>query len=335
MNHLKNRQLLRSLALITVTGAMTTMASGQALLLDDFEAAVPPFPLNLFNIGDSVGEGEAADGTIGSANHAVVWSTGYANNDSVQAINERLEDIDPLAYNENNSTRDAALNQAVSGADMADFAAQAQAVSTAAQSLPDGRADAVAVLLGNNDVCADSLANMTPATEFEAQYRQGLDILAGAGFPDNLNLHISSIPAIYWLWYVKRENTFCRSFIWPFVPCQNLLANAGTDDCASAVSTADPDTIYAGDGAVCQRRKNFHAQIRDVYNPILRDVLAEYQANDSLPNAEYIDIFDSGFEAFHINDGDCFHPSVAGQAMLAEEQWCRSRWGIDNPACTP
>ena len=35
-----------------------------------------PVPLNLFNIGDSIGEGEAADGIIGVTNHDRVWSTG-------------------------------------------------------------------------------------------------------------------------------------------------------------------------------------------------------------------------------------------------------------------
>jgi hypothetical protein len=68
-------------------------------------------PLNRqFNVGDSIGEGEAAEGTIGSANHQTVWSTGYAGGDSVNAMNERFEATDPVAYTENNSTRDGAFN---------------------------------------------------------------------------------------------------------------------------------------------------------------------------------------------------------------------------------
>ncbi|MDH3934894.1 MAG: hypothetical protein OEU62_06990, partial [Gammaproteobacteria bacterium] len=39
------------------------------------------YPDNQFNIGDSIGEGEAADGTIGEAHHETVWSTGYAGGD--------------------------------------------------------------------------------------------------------------------------------------------------------------------------------------------------------------------------------------------------------------
>ena len=40
-----------------------------------------PVPINLFNIGNSIGEGEAADSTIGLKQHDVVWSTGYNLND--------------------------------------------------------------------------------------------------------------------------------------------------------------------------------------------------------------------------------------------------------------
>ena len=57
-----------------------------ALGLLDFTA-----PGNLFNIGDSIGEGEAADGTIGEPHHETVWSTGYKGGDGVSAFNERFE----------------------------------------------------------------------------------------------------------------------------------------------------------------------------------------------------------------------------------------------------
>ncbi|MEJ8568062.1 SGNH/GDSL hydrolase family protein [Elongatibacter sediminis] len=298
------------------------------------EPMTDPVPLNQFNIGDSIGEGEAANGTIGDPNHETVWSTGYDGGDAVNALNERFESRDPIGYYENNSSRDGAFNQAISGSVMADFASQAQSVATAAQSIPDGAAGMVTVLLGNNDVCADSMAEMTDPAVFETQYRAGLDVLAGADFPDTVNLHIAGIPAIYWLWEAKRGDFWCRAFAWPFVPCQNLLDNAA-DDCASSASRQDPDTVFPGDGANCQRRKAFHAEIRDTYNPILSGVLAEYQSNGQLANAEFVDIFDVRFGSAHVNGGDCFHPSEAGQALLGHEHWCRSSWGQGDAACTP
>ena len=294
----------------------------------NIESVQTAVPLNQFNIGDSIGEGEAANGTIGAANHDKVWSTGYAGGDSVNAINERFEAKDPAGYYENNFSRDGTFNQAISGSIMADFAPQALAVAAA------GTAGMVTMLLGNNDVCAPSLSEMTDPAVFEAQYRAGLDVLATAPFPRTLNLQVASVPDIYWLWNAKRTNVACRVFIWPFVPCQNLLSDAG-DDCASGTSREDPDTVYPGDGPACQRRKAFHAAIRDVYNPILHAVLSEYQSDGKLQNAEYVDIFDVRFDSIHVNNGDCFHPSEAGHALLAQKQWCRSRWGADDPGCTP
>lgn len=122
-------------------------------------------------------------------------------------------------------------------------------------------------------------------------------------------------------------------FAWPFVPCENLLDNPA-DDCVSGTSREDPDTIYPGDGQNCQRRKTFHALIRDTYNPILRDVVTEYRDTGKLPNARYTDVFDVRFDSAHVNGGDCFHPSNAGHALLAGKAWCRTHWGSNDAACS-
>jgi lysophospholipase L1-like esterase len=293
--------------------------------------ASKPAPFNLFNIGDSIGEGEAADGTIGATNHDAVWSTGYNLNDIVNSLNERFEDSDPTGYYENNAARDDTFNHAVSGSVMNDFKSQADAVVTAAGSTPSGKAGMVTILLGNNDVCAPSLETMTPPEEFESQYRAGLDILAASDATRNAYIHVTSIPSIYWLWNAMRGNNWCR-LIWLFVPCENLLSNP-INDCESGDSRLDPDTIYDNDGPNCKRRKEFHAKIRDIYNPILRDVLQEYADDGRLPNAYFADISDIQFEELHINDGDCFHPSKEGHALLAVTQWCRSPWRIGEPSC--
>jgi cysteine-rich repeat protein len=291
-------------------------------------------PDNQFNIGDSIGEAEAANGTIGSINHQHVWSTGYDGGDVVDSVNERFEAADGAAYYENNSARDGTFNHAVSGAEMADFAAQATEVVAATAATPTGDAGMVTIMLGGNDVCAPNMDSMTDPAQFEAQYRAGLDVLAEWPATSGANIHVSSIPAIYWLWNARRSDTFCRYFVWPFVPCQNLLNDPG-DDCESVTSRLDPDNVYPGDGSDCRRRKEFHARIRDVYNPIIQNVLAEYRDSGALPNSEFVDIFDVPFSSTHVNSGDCFHPSRAGHALLAEKQWCRSKWGVGDAMCTP
>ena len=301
------------------------------------EQSTGTVPINQFNIGDSIGEAEAADGTVGSINHESVWSTGFSASDPVNSLNERFEATDANGYYENTSTRDATFNQAISGSVMADFAAQAQLVVDAAPTLPDAAAGQISVFLGNNDVCADTVAGMTPVADFANQFRAGLDILAADGATQLATIHVSSIPAIYWLWESRATDSslsWCRLFAWPNVPCQNLLSASG-DDCASTASRENPDVLDPQDGPNCARRKEFHARIRDEYNPALQSVVAEYanHASTPLPNIRFVDIFDVRFDKQHVNGGDCFHPSLEGQKLLSDEQYCRSELGQGDVTC--
>ena len=296
--------------------------------------AIPPTltPANQFNIGDSIGEGEASDGVIGLAHHDNVWSTGYDGNDIVYSFNERFENRAPDLYDENNSIMDGKYNLAASGSEMDDFVAQANEVVKEADAI--GKCGMVTILLGNNDVCSDSLSEMTDPVDFEAEFRAGLDVLAGSDATKNAEIHVSGIPDIYWLWVAKKDSSNCQIVWWLGSVCQVLLQNPA-DDCENTVSRDDPDSIYAGDGPNCQRRKEFHRRIRDVYNPILKNVTGEYKTSGLLPNAYYVDIFDVKFSASDVNDGDCFHPSTAGHDLLADEEWCRSKWNQNDPLCSP
>ena len=98
-------------------------------------------------------------------------------------------------------------------------------------------------------------------------------------------------------------------------------------------SRIEPDIKHPLDGANCLRRKDIHRIIRDTYNNILRDVLDEYVLSGELPNARYIDIYDVQFGSNHVNSGDCFHPSTAGHALLADTEWCRTALGSTDPQC--
>ena len=289
-------------------------------------AVAQTVPANLFNIGDSIGVGEAANGTIGEANYDAVWSTGYDPDDVVFSLNERLEAMDGESFYENNAARNSNFNQAMSGAQMADFEDQVNEVIAMADQTPGTKAGMLAVLLGANDVCAANMESMTSVVDFEVQYRAGLNVLANSDTTRNAYIHVSGIPAIYWLWSAKHDNDRCRNIIWPFVPCGNLLDNP-LNDCGASNSQLDPDTIHDDDGPNCVRRKQFHAKIRDLYNPLLKNVLQEYIEDGRLPNAYFVNIFDIRFDAEHVNDGDCFHPSLQGQALMAQQQWLRSYWG--------
>jgi len=291
------------------------------------------YPVNQFNIGNSIGEGEAADGTVLEQFHPVVWSTGYDATDAVYSLNERLEDNAPEDYSENSAAMDVRYNKAASGAKMADFVSQATDVVAEATTIAG--AGMVTILLGNNDVCASTLASMTDPSLFEQQYRDGLDVLAASPHTQDAAIHVSGLPGMYWLWVAMKGNSWCR-WVWSLGSvCQAMLQNP-EDDCETAASRDDPhDAASYNDGPDCLRRKEFHRMIRDIYNPILQEVLQEYRDSGELPNAYFVDIFDVKFSASHVNDGDCFHPSISGHALLADEEWCRSPWGSGDPECEP
>jgi lysophospholipase L1-like esterase len=291
-----------------------------------------PVPENLFNIGDSIGEAEAADNQIGSKHHDLVWSTGYVHEDSVYSFNERFADFCPSEFQENSANLDYQFNLAVSGATIEDFHQQAMKVTDIAEKTLAGKASMITIFLGNNDVCASSLDTMTPPAEFESYLRAGLDVLASSQKTKDAIVHVSSIPAIYWLWESLKNNEECQK-AWQFVPCQNLLENP-INDCGAGQSHLDPDTIHADDGPHCIRRKTVHARIRDIYNPILKNVVKEYADSGLLPNGYFNDIFSIRFRPQHINTGDCFHPSAAGQAFLAQSQWNASIWATSTPVCS-
>ena len=244
-------------------------------------------PLNLFNIGDSIGVGEAANNTIGAENRGSVWSTGYDGADVVDSLNERFEQRCPADYIENDNSTETIYNHAVSGADMADFASQAASVISAAGATAQGEAGMVSVLLGANDMCASSLESITSPELFESRFRSGLDVLAASAVTQDASIQVSGIPAIYWLWTARRQSGLC-SLIWSFGSVCQALLQSPADDCGSGDSHLQPDVIQEDDGENCVRRKDFHALIRDTYNPILANVLQEYVADGSLPKAYLI-----------------------------------------------
>ena len=202
---------------------------------------------------------------------------------------------------------------------------------------PIEEAGMVSILIGNNDVCSassiDQLIGQAYQDQFEQNFRNGLDALANSPATRDAFIHVSGIPAIYWLWNAKKDNFVCK-FIWRFVPC-GILLDSPTDDCGPDNSHLDPDNINAGDGPNCIRRKEVSCCHQRLYNPILAKALLEYKTDGRLPNAYFVDIFDIKFDSVHVNSGDCFHPSIDGHSMLAEEEWCRSPWGDDDPICVP
>lgn len=182
------------------------------------------------------------------------------------------------------------FNDAVTGARMRDLNAQATRVTTQ-------NADYVLVLMGANDVCRSSEAAMTPVADFRTQYRSALRTLS-TGLPD-ARIYVLSIPDVYRLWAVLKNN-FVARLVWDtFDICQSMLARP--------LSTAQADVDRRE--RVRQREIAFN---RELESGCAAYIHCRFDGNT---------VFNTAFVASDVSSRDYFHPSVAGQAKLAAISW--------------
>jgi lysophospholipase L1-like esterase len=179
-------------------------------------------------------------------------------------------------------------NDAKSGARMSDAPGQAQAAVSQ-------QAGYVTILMGANDVCTSSPATMTPVDTFRDQFRQTLQTLATG----HAQIFVASIPDVYHLWEIYHTD-FWANLVWDAANiCQSLLA---------------PNRTAAERQAVRDRSIAF--------NRVLREECAAF------PQCRYDDdaTFNYQFSRSQVSKLDYFHPSLSGQAALAQLSWTQSWW---------
>jgi lysophospholipase L1-like esterase len=153
--------------------------------------------------------------------------------------------------------------------------------------------DYVTILMGANDACTSTVAQMTSVTTYRAQLETALQTFS-AGLPDS-RIFVVSVPNVYQLWSVLHTNQQAANTWKLFKICQSMLANPG--------STVTSDM---------QRRQMVLQRIND-YNTQLQQACAEYIHCRFDNNA----VFNTPFTASNVNTRDYFHPSISGQALLA------------------
>jgi lysophospholipase L1-like esterase len=234
-------------------------------------------PSSMAALGDSITRGFDACGFWQDC-PLRSWSTGtdYA----VASQYQRLASI-------NSGISGNAYNNAKSGARMSDLNRQAQL--TVSQG-----ADYVTILMGANDACRTTLAEMTPVDTFEAQFRTAMTTLR-RGLP-GVAVFVASIPDVKHLWDVGKDLPAARS-AWKLGRlCPSMLANP--------VSVAPADI---------ERRNLVQRQII-AYN----DALARVCAQDSLCRYDGGAVFRYRFHVNQVSRWDYFHPNAIGQRTLAE-----------------
>jgi lysophospholipase L1-like esterase len=182
-------------------------------------------------------------------------------------------------------------NDSRAGAKMRDADGQAQAAVSQ-------QAAYVTILMGANDVCTSSPSTMTSVVDFRAQFAAAMNTLA-AGLPAGSHVFVSSIPNAYKLWKLLHGDSRARFVWWAAQICQSMLSPFNTE--------LDRQFVLGREQA---------------FNLVLADVCALYVICRFDGGA----VFNHQFSTSHVSTLDYFHPSMSGQAMLAELTWEQSWW---------
>jgi lysophospholipase L1-like esterase len=250
-------------------------------------SAAPAYPRSMASTGDSITRAYNTGWFPYIDNPAASWSTGT--DSSVVSHYTRLLALQPRISGH-------AYNDAKSGAKMIDLAGQ---LTTATKQ----HVQYVTVLMGGNDICTSSESSMTSVASFTAQFASGMNAIT-SGSPTT-NVYVVSIPNVYNLWSVLKDNFAARSVWALFGVCQSMLANPTSTDQADVDRRA----------RVLQRELDFNAA--------LQSVCATY-SHCRYDNGA---VFNTVFTASDVTTRDYFHPSVAGQAKLAAVSWSAGYWG--------
>ncbi|MFF7894071.1 SGNH/GDSL hydrolase family protein [Streptomyces sp. NPDC007907] len=177
-------------------------------------------------------------------------------------------------------------NYAVTGARMADLPGQvARAVRRAPQ--------LVTVMVGANDACRSTPSAMTPVSAFRADFEDSLKSLRKA-LP-KAQVFVASVPNLKRLWSEGRTSPLGKQ-VWKLGICPSMLGDADALDSAATL-----------------RRETVHKRVED-YNKVLEEVCAE----DERCRYDGGAVYDYRFGTAQLSRWDYFHPSVNGQARLAE-----------------
>lgn len=262
-----------------------------AALLPPLVSAVDPLPASMAAVGDSISQAVSSGGSLGTVYPANSWSTGT--NTTVNSHYARLLALDP-------AIKGRAWNDSVSGAHVVDLDAQMRVVV-------GQRPDYLTVLIGGNDLCTDTVAQMTSVADFAARFTAAMDTLT-AGSPAT-KVYVVSIPRVTQLWELFKSSFWART-VWSLGGiCQSLLANPTSTQAVDVQRRAQ----------VAQRNIDFNAK--------LAEICARYDQCRYDGDAVYNVVFAKADVS-----GDYFHPSVAGQAKLAAISWAAGYWPNGGPA---
>lgn len=275
----------RAALLVVLAGGLTAADSCQSV------------PKRLFSAGDSITR--AFDANLPADNLNLSWVNGYYGFweeffglPNIKSHNQRIDANWGTAGRIN-------VIAAQNGARVDDLVAQASQAA--------GRGVTYAtVMLGGNDVCRDTIADLPTDAEFTADFTAGMDALL-AHLGDGATVQVVAIPDVKRLYDVGLDKTAlgiadCET-LWELTvlgfPCGSMLSPSNTE----------ADRLYV-------RQRNIG------YNAILAAVTAQKAAEHPEKFISYTDVtFTYPFQAGDVSNIDCFHPSANGERLIAKGTW--------------
>ena len=254
-------------------------------------------PKKLYSNGDSITRAFDADFPADNLNAS--WVNGYYGFweqlfglPNVKSHNQRI------SANWGSSNRKNYI-AAVNGARVDDLATQAAGAA--------GKAITYAtVMLGGNDVCRDTIADLPTDAEFQANFTAGMNTLL-ANMASGTTVQVVAIPDVKRLYDIGKDKDALG-----IADCETLWALTVLGfPCGSMLSpfTSEADRLYV-------RSRNIG------YNNIMASVTAQKQAQHPGKFISFTNVsFTFAFAENEISNIDCFHPSWRGERSLSDGTW--------------
>ncbi len=252
-------------------------------------------PALLGAIGDSLTAAVNVTGVLATEpEHS--WVLGSAPDDEVTSHLERLRTLgsDPVV-----------VPAARPGAPIAAAVRQANAIVERAAELEDGATAYVTFELGANDICADSLDETTDPATFRAATRTALELLRD-GLPAGSHVLVLSVPDVTRLRAVIEEVPLAQALHRRYDVCRSVLGEEADTDAVRTRIEAYNDALTRECEALAD---------------------SDVGCRHDLGGDPSRSLFGAEFSLPDLSPLDYFHPSLAGQARIADETWTLTPWG--------
>jgi lysophospholipase L1-like esterase len=259
----------------------------------------PPLPSLLAAIGDSYSQAYSVSPSYLRDHVGFSWVIGSGRNDGVFSLYERFKAIggSPVV-----------ADAATSGRQMNDAPRQANLVVAAAKKLKPGQTAYVTFELGTNDLCADPYPKTDPVS-FARDLATAISILR-SGLPAGSRILMLSVPDFPHFHDITQATPAAKA---------NLALPQNSDRCPPYLGDNGPFSMTQANDYLSRYDAALESECRDI------------AATDSPSGQLYCTynaalLAETGFRIADLSTVDYFHPSLSGQARMAEAAWAADVW---------